>query len=439
MDPFENIDIEYKERYVPDIKKEVVAFANTEGGTIHIGIQNNGTVVGVDDPDSVMLQLSSALRDSIKPDVMSFVKIKTLQREDKHVVEVQVDVGTGRPYYLGDKGLKPAGVYVRKGSSSQPLSDEGIREMILQTSGRTYETCRSMNQALTFSTLQQEMEKRGQELGEAQMRTLHLLDADGLYTNLALLLSDQCEHTIKLAIFQGRDKAIFRDRKEFSGSLLSQLAEAYTAIDLFNKTKATFAGLERTDKRDYPEDAIREALLNSIVHRDYAFSGSTLINLYDDRIEFVSLGGLVPGLSMEAIFMGVSQSRNPHLAAVFYRMRLIESYGTGIGKIQRLYAADPVLPLFESAHGAFRVILANRNEMAEPAPVQREIDPPALTDPKERICSLAKKVGSVRRKDVEETLGLKTTAAHHLLKQLCEENRLRRVGNGRNSRYEPVN
>ena len=311
--------------------------------------------------------------------------------------------------------------------------------MILQTSGRTYETCRSMNQELTFSTLHQEMEKRGQELGEAQMRTLHLLDADGLYTNLALLLSDQCEHTIKLAIFQGRDKAIFRDRKEFSGSLLSQLAEAYTAIDLFNKTKATFAGLERTDKRDYPEDAIREALLNSIVHRDYSFSGSTLINLYDDRIEFVSLGGLVPGLSMEAIFMGVSQSRNPHLAAVFYRIRLIESYGTGIGKIQRLYATDPVLPLFESAHGAFRVILANRNEVSEPTPVQKEIDPPALTDPKERICSLAKKAGSVRRKDVEETLGLKTTAAHHLLKQLCEENRLRRVGNGRNSRYEPVN
>ena len=81
----------------------------------------------------------------------------------------------------------------------------------------------------------------------------------------------------------------------------------------------------RTDRRDYPEDAIRESLLNSIVHRDYSFSGSNLVNVYEDRIEFVSLGSLVSGLELKSIFLGVSQSRNPNLAAVFYRMRLIES------------------------------------------------------------------------------------------------------------------
>ena len=91
------------------------------------------------------------------------------------------------------------------------------------------------------------------------------------------------------------------------------------------KGKATFSGLDRTDRRDYPEDALRESLLNSIVHRDYSFSGSNLVNIYEDRIEFVSLGGLVSGLELESIFLGVSQSRNPNLAAVFYRMRLIES------------------------------------------------------------------------------------------------------------------
>ena len=131
------------------------------------------------------------------------------------------------------------------------------------------------------------------------------------------------------------------------------------------KGKATFSGLDRTDRRDYPEDAIRESLLNSIVHRDYSFSGSNLVNVYEDRIEFVSLGDLVSGLELEFIFLGVSQSRNPNLAAVFYRMRLIKSYGTGIGKIERAYKTCPSQPEFETAKGVFRVTLPNRNKQPE--------------------------------------------------------------------------
>ena len=156
------------------------------------------------------------------------------------------------------------------------------------------------------------------------MQTLKLIGDDHLYTNLALLLSDQCEVTTKAALFQGTDKAVFRDRKEFSGSILKQLEDVYQFIDLNNKTQASFSGLIRIDKKDYPEEAIREALLNSIVHRDYSFSGSNLINIYDDRIEIVSLGGLVSGLELNSIFLGVSQPRNPNLAAIFYRMMLIE-------------------------------------------------------------------------------------------------------------------
>ena len=99
-----------------------------------------------------------------------------------------------------------------------------------------------------------------------------------------------------MALFQGIDKEIFRDRKEFSGSILKQLEDVYEFVDLVNRTKASFSGLNRTDKRDYPEEAVREALLNSVVHRDYSFSASNLINIYEDRMEFVSLGGLVSGL-----------------------------------------------------------------------------------------------------------------------------------------------
>lgn len=137
----EKLNTEYKQEYVSDIKKEVIAFANAERGTVFVGICN-------------------------------------------------------------------------KGSSSQPMTEEGIREMLLQNSGRSFELCRSMTQELTFREFYREMELRGFEIGDAQMRTLKLIGEDGLYTNLALLLSDQCEVTTKIALFQGRDKETFRVRTD---------------------------------------------------------------------------------------------------------------------------------------------------------------------------------------------------------------------------------
>ncbi len=442
MKGYEDIDLEFKEIYVSDIKKEVIAFANTQGGILYVGIQKNGSVVGVENPDEVMLQISNSLKDAIRPDIMPYVQIKTVKKEDKTVIEVNVEVGSGRPYYLQEKGLKPSGVYVRRGSSSQPLSDEGIRNMIVENSGKSFENCRSMYQELTFGYFEEELRKRNIEFGVPQMKTLHLLSEEDLYTNLALLLSDQCEHTIKFAVYQGSDKAIFRDRKEFSGSILKQLNEAFETIDFYNKTKASFEGLNRIDKRDYPVEAIREALLNAIVHRDYSFSGSTLINLYDDRLEFVSLGGLVPGISMEAILMGVSQPRNMDLAAIFYRMKLIESYGTGVGKIQNLYIKEVKQPKFETATGVFRVILPNCNEMVSVVResisygASKELRQMSITDAhKQRILEFGASVECFKRSDVEELLGVKTTSAFNLLKELCDENKICVVGKGKNSHY----
>lgn len=164
-----------------------------------------------------------------------------------------------------------------------------------------YEKQCSFNQDLTFTKLHKEMADRNLECGNVQMRTLNMIGEEGLYTNLALLLSDQCEHTLKIAVFQGTDDVIFINHQELSGSLLTQLEYGYNFIDKNIAVKSAIEGLIREDIRDYPLAAVREALLNAIIHRDYSFTGSTLVNIYDDRIEFVSLGGLVSGLSMEAV------------------------------------------------------------------------------------------------------------------------------------------
>ena len=437
MTLYENHDIEFKQEYVSDINKEAIAFANAEGGTILVGIQKDGQVCGIDDPDDTMQRITNSLRDTVSPDIMPFISVKTIIMDEKKVVEITVTTGTNRPYYIKDKGLKPSGVYIRKGSSSQPMSDDGIREMIIQTSGRSFESCRSLKQELSFNSFKAEMNSRNIKLGNAQMKTLKLIGEDGLYTNLAYLLSDQCETSTKVAIFQGTDKSVFRERREFDGSLIKQMNEVYQLLDLNNKTKATFSGLNRTDTRDYPEEALREAWLNCLIHRDYSFSGSTIINIYDDKIEFVSLGGLVSGLSIDAIFLGVSQTRNPNLAAIFYRMGLIESYGTGVGKIMEGYYGFEPKPVFETAQGAFRVTLPNRNEkvtlVADKSDTKKSL---SRSEEKEIILNYVKENKFITRRETENLINSGSSKSAAILSELCEDRKLRSLGNGKKIKYE---
>lgn len=418
------------------VPKEIVAFANTEGGDLYIGIRDDGTVVGVENTDDVMTRISNVAHDSILPNILPFIQIQPIEIEGKQVVKTSISVGTERPYYLAKEGLTPKGVYVRVGTACIPLNENGIREMIMETSGKSYEECRSMNQELTFNSMNGEMRSHNLEFGKVQMKTLKMIGPDDLYTNLGLLLSDQCPYTIKVAVFQD-DGTIFRDRTESSGSLLKQLDEIYKFIDIHNQTKATFSGLYRTDVRDYPEDALREALLNAIVHRDYILSGSTIVNIYNDHIEFISLGGLARGLSLDTVLMGVSQTRNPNLAAIFYRLGMIESFGTGIRKIINLYKGFDRQPVFKNVEGAFIVKLFNRNELYDKKEAIGSFEK-RIEDVEASILEKANSQGQITRNEIEEFFGFGTTKAYRLLKSLCDKGLLIQRKNGNLTAYYPI-
>ena len=427
MKILENFNIELKEILTSELKKEVVAFANTCDGTIYIGINDKGEIIGVEDSDDVMERAGASIRNAIKPDVTMYVSLNVEEIENRKVVVIRVQRGASRPYYIAEKGLKPSGVYVRQGNSSVPASEEYIRQMIKETDGDSFEKLRSLNQELTFEYADMIFEKAGIGFGEVQKKTLGIIGEDNLYTNLGLLLSDQCTHTLKTAVFQGKDKTVFKDRKEFSGSLLKQITEAFEYIDLMNRTTATFEGLLRKDERDYPIEAIREALLNAVVHREYSFGASTLVNIYEDRMEFLSLGGIVSGLSLEAVMLGVSQSRNEKLANIFYRLHLIEAYGTGIQKILRSYEKYGLVPSFKTEVGAFLVILPNVHSNLE----KRGIN---LTESQKEIIEILG-TGEKKRREIEEAVKLSQTRVVNLLRELLELNIIEKLGNGKNIKY----
>ena len=441
MEYQESETVELKATFVEGIKKEIVAFANTDGGKLYVGVADNGEVVGLNDADEVSLKISNMVRDSVKPDVTMFLHYKTFEDNSKNVLEIEVQRGTDRPYYIAKKGMRPEGVYVRQGFSSVPATDSAIRAMIKETDGDVFETMRSLDQKLSFQATEGEFDLRNVEFGKRQMRTLKFVDSDGLFTNLALLLSDQNSHRTKVAVFEGTNQDVFKDRREFGGSLLQQMNEIFEYIDIHNKMHAKIEGLTRIESRDYPEIAVREALLNLLIHRDYSLSANSLISIYDDRIEFLSVGGLMSGIELEDVMAGLSVCRNRNLANVFYRLQLIEAYGTGLKKIKSAYEDAPKAPEISTTKNSFKITLPNINFKPNSyEEASDRVDDAKFSTENEdtneaKVLNYVAEHGSITRPETEKLIGMSASTATRLIRSLVNDGQLAEQGNAMKRRY----
>ncbi len=429
----ETENTEFKSQFTDDLYKEVIAFANTDGGIVYVGVDNSGNVIGLTDADMEYTRITNGIRDAIMPDVTMFVQYAI---QENNVARITVGEGSNKPYYLKGKGLKPTGVFVRQGASSVPASPEAIRQMIKDSDGDVFEEMRSMNQELTFAAAAAAFKKYGVAFGTEKYRVLGVTQVGSdLFSNLALLISDQCAHSIKIAVFGDDAKTAFKDQKELTGSIFSQLEDAFHYLMLCNKTAAVFKGLERIENPDYPEEALREALLNAIVHRDYSFSGSIIINVNDREMEFISIGGLLPGLSPDDIRAGISQPRNKNLAAMFHRLRLIESYGTGIRRIYALYNHCPAQPRIEVTSNTFKMILPNMNT-AQAKDHSRIESSPVITAQMTKILEYIQEHGKITDEETQVLLDLKKTRAFTLAKQMREMGLIEATGRGKEKYYK---
>ncbi len=360
---YEDKNVVYKREYTDKIKRTVVAFANANGGKIYVGIDDFGQVVGVDDVDDVKRRLSKLIQDGIFPDVASCVEYTVEYAEGKKIVGVEVSRGARRPYWLVEKGLTPEGALVRRDAASSPASVKEIERMIEETSGGSYERARTLAQNLSFLQATDVFLKRGLKLDRLELRELGFVDDAGAYANLAMLLSDQCPMTIKIAILA--DDGNVGGVVEFSGSLFKQFDDARAELDRRNRKFAGSFADRRVDGREYrvfPDVAIREALANAVVHRDYASPVPTLVRVSTEKIEFVSPGGLVQGVSKEELSLGVSICRNPKLARVFHKIQEVDSFGLGLARIRRAYEGTSAEPKFEVGANFFKATLPKTPE-----------------------------------------------------------------------------
>ncbi|MDD4388184.1 MAG: putative DNA binding domain-containing protein [Bacilli bacterium] len=416
--------IELKESLTDDIKKEIVAFANTNGGTIYIGIKDDGTIVGVNNPIKIMESVSSMIHDSISPDLTMLISVTKIVEDNFDIICIKVGKGINKPYYIVAKGLKPNGVYIRSGVTSIPSSENIIRKMIAETNVYLFENELTTQFDLTFDYANKYFLRKSINFNQENQQTLGLITKEGRYTNLGLILSDQSPYVVKIAVYQDETSLQFKTRKEFQGSILKIVDDVFDYFDIINQKNSKIIGYERVDQYDYPQYALREAFLNALVHRDYSYLGSTIIDVYSNRIEIISLGGITSGLNLEDILRGISETRNPKLANVFYRLNLIEAYGTGLKRIYESYLNYSIKPKIIPTSNTFTAILFNTNNNSGGI----------LTD-KQKILNYIRNYGSIIRAEVEQLLGVKKTTALNILNELLEENLIEINEDTKRARY----
>ena len=420
----ENENIEFKELYTENIYKEIVAFLNSGSGTIYIGYNDNGELIGLENVKETEEKISNGIRGKIVPDCSVFVSINNATLDNKDYIIINVSKGVNI-YSLKDKGIIK-GTYIRNGSCSMPATEETVKQMIIKNSNITFETSVANNQNLTFNYIREAFMGINIDINNKNiMKNLFMLDNNGNYTNLALLLSDQSPYTVKVATYQSVNKTNFLDRKEFGGSLLEVYDKTLSYLKINSATYGLIDSSIREDIEEYPEFILREIILNSLIHRDYSVLTSNIINIYkDDSIEFISYGSLYGNITIEDILAGLSTSRNPHLQSIFMRLKRVEAIGSGLRRVNSYYKSKNLDFLVKALPSSFVVRLP-----------RIAIDKIPAKDDYKIIIDYLDKNGEITRKEAERLLNKEKTTTSNVLSKMISDKIIKKIGKGPNTKY----
>ena len=356
----ESNQVELKLELKDEIKNEIVAFLNTEGGTIYVGVSDNGDVIGFSDTkerDEIDSKLSNWIQEAFFPLPSNLIRHYF---NSDNVLVIDIKKGDEKPYYLKEKGPKPSGVYKRVGRSTRKANESEILLMLLESKDYSYENDISEEQELTFKYFIEVCKQNDISYDKRNLRSLGIIDKNGLYTNLGFLLSDQSSMVVKFAKY---DKHLnFTVKKEFGGSLLKALDNVLDAAGTYNDVSAIIDGSswKRIEKVSYPGASLREGILNAIAHANYFIRSNIKIEFYDDKVKITNPGGIYQA-TLEQILEGVQTYRNPRLVNILNKLNYIENFGTGIPRILEAYANSEQKPVFEPSENFFILRLPNLN------------------------------------------------------------------------------
>lgn len=455
--------------------KSVSAFANTKGGKLLFGIDNDENLIGLDNVNKNADKISDIIKTKLDP--IPETQLDIIEEDNKKFIMLSIPEGRETPYYLIQDGSRIA--YIRIGNESVTATSSQLNNLVLKGMNRTFDTISTpiSKDNASFSKFRSIYYQRtGSELLDTDLFSFGLVDYNNNLTNAGALFADErfiYQSRIFATRWNGLDKTnglleAFDD-KEFEGSLLHLLQSGEDFIKINSKKMWKKGTDHRIEYPDYPERAVQEALVNALIHRDYGETGSEIhIDMYDDRLEIHSPGGMIDGtlIQEQNLLNIISKRRNPIIADAFNRMNLMERRGSGLKKIIDTYNIqenynESLKPEFHSTSSTFFIILKNLNYNNEKVAITDEKmaitdEKVAITDEKVAITdenntlkiaekqkniilSFASERESFKTKEIEELLGIKSARARQLLSNLVNENFLESLGQNRNRRYRIKN
>ena len=422
---FENEVIEFKEKLNDRLEREVVAFLNTtHGGSIYIGIADDGTAVGVDGPDSKQKEIKDRLKNNISPSTVGLFEIATPVIDGKQCIQVIVSGGNQQPYYIKKFGMSTEGCFFRVGSTTEKMTDGMIMELFQKRNKETLTSRRSPRQDLSFNYLRQHYVEKGYEVGDNFLIQLELYTEENEFNYLAYLLSDQNCLKYQYARYDGDDVFNLVEHKEFGNqSILKTTSDILEFIQNRNSTFSQITATGRTDRNKFNAIAMRELIVNAIVHNNYLSNGLPAFEEFSNRFEISSFGGLPEGFSQEDFLNGYSLPVNPELIRVFRDLGLAERLGTGIRRVLKFYPKE----IFRFSSNFLRVNLP----FERPIPSYERM----REEPKTSLMNLLKEEPGITRAYAAERLGISESSVYRELKRLEETGKIRREGSKKNGRW----
>ena len=478
----ESKNIEFKVQLPDDSKKymkTIVAYANTSGGKIIIGVDDVARkIIGVE-PSSVfqiMDKIANAVSDMCVPQIVPDVTFQTI--EGKCIVQIEIYPGQNRPYYIRSMG-KENGTYIRVAGTSRPVDEALLKDLEYQGTGKSFDEIVNVEidydekQAIKLCNDIQKYiaESRGLPINKVRNITVTNLENWGILkksgqnyfpTNAFVLCTNNTFRFAKIqcALFKGKDRSVFIDRREFAGSIYNQIEEAYQFVLKHINLGAKIDGIVRKDKYELPPESIREAIINSVCHRCYMDHSCVQIAIYDNRVEITSPGMLYGGLTLEQAISGRSKIRNVCIAEIFSRMGIIEQWGTGLQRmIQGCREYGVREPEFIDMGDAFRVnfyrssintsienienFAESGTEMASYGMENRKTDienietgievvedklVSVLSDTEKKVVGLILKNPEITQDKMAEIMGMSKSGIRYIMKKLKKRGILVRVG-----------
>ena len=412
----ESRELELKSTITNTFLKTVSAFSNYNSGKIIFGVDDNGKIIGLENIEELCLDLENKINDNIspKPD------FRFIKDTKKNIITLIVEEGLNKPYLYKGKAYK------RNDTSTVEVDKVELNRLTLLGLNQYYEELKARKQDLEFKVLKKELEEKLllRNFSKDVLKTLNLYDDKNGYNNAAELLADKNTFSgVDIAKF-GKSIDEILDRNLFVNiSIILQYQKTLEAFNRYYKYEQIL-GSERIEKELIPEKAFREVIANALIHRTWDVNSNIRISMYEDKIEVSSPGGLPSGISEKEYLNGqISQLRNPILANIFFRLKYVEMFGTGIRRINESYKKFTVKPNFEIFENSIKITLPiTKTELF-------------LTTDEKIIMDILEKGNILSSSEILEKVEFKKDKLNRILKNLIQKNYIDVIGNGRGTKY----